>query len=125
MQVYHTKNGKISEVQIGAIDDKDIWDNNFAEREIYEQLRNNVGLVGSNGIISIRWSITKNGQNFFFRIFYSRLTYHQVRNKFCWQAKKRLEDDNMDKDSLAIKEYVNKYRFFGKIVRVNKVRHII
>ncbi|UZO03870.1 uncharacterized protein OCT59_024271 [Rhizophagus irregularis] len=59
-------------------------------------------------------------------MFDSRLTYHQMRNKFCWQASKRIADDNSKVDSLIIKEYVNKYTaFFGKIVRVCKARHII
>jgi hypothetical protein len=59
-------------------------------------------------------------------MFDSRLTYHQVRNKFCWQASKRIADDNSKVDSLIIKEYVNKYTaFFGKIIRVCKARHII
>ncbi|RGB31984.1 hypothetical protein C1646_763460 [Rhizophagus diaphanus] len=59
-------------------------------------------------------------------MFDSKLTYRKVRNKFCWQASKRLGDDNAAKDRLIIKDYMNKYGvFFGKIVRDNKNRFII
>ncbi|PKY18361.1 hypothetical protein RhiirB3_522708 [Rhizophagus irregularis] len=123
----------------------------WSDMEIYERLRNNVGLIKSMRIKrcykyktvrchihfsnsyeqiykdgGVNVSITKNNRKFFFRMFDSRLTYHQMRNKFCWQASKRIADDNSKVDSLIIKEYVNKYTaFFGKIVRVCKARHII
>lgn len=74
----------------------------------------------------INVSITRNGREFFFRMFNSNLTHQQVKNKFRWRASKKLKDETVVKDSLIIKEYVNKYGgFFGKIIRVNKTRYII
>ncbi|PKK57078.1 hypothetical protein RhiirC2_798703 [Rhizophagus irregularis] len=80
--------------------------------EIYNQLNKNVGFIeymrvkqcykyktvkamlhfsNAYGKIyksgGIKVSITKGERNYFFRMVDSRLTYHQVKDKFRWQAK--------------------------------------
>ena len=71
-------------------------------------------------------SITRKNRKFFFRMFDSRLSYRQIKDKYRWQAIKRLETDVQQDDILVIKELVEKYQgFFGKIIRVKGMRFII
>uniref|UniRef100_U9SJ80 Uncharacterized protein n=2 Tax=Rhizophagus irregularis TaxID=588596 RepID=U9SJ80_RHIID len=59
-------------------------------------------------------------------MFDSRLSYRNVKEKFRWQAVKRLDSDVQKDDVLVIKEYIKTYKaFFGKIIRVKGTRFII
>ncbi|PKY54372.1 hypothetical protein RhiirA4_473160 [Rhizophagus irregularis] len=52
--------------------------------------------------------------------------YREVKDKFCWQAIKRLETDVQSSDVQVLKDFVKDYNaFFGKIVRVKGMRFII
>ncbi|EXX54587.1 uncharacterized protein OCT59_020922 [Rhizophagus irregularis] len=56
----------------------------------------------------------------------SHLPYSKFKEKFHWQALKRLEVDIQDDDILVIKEMVKAFHaFFGKIIRVKGKRFII
>ncbi|GBC38205.1 uncharacterized protein OCT59_005954 [Rhizophagus irregularis] len=112
----------------------------WSDMEIYSQLNENVGYIEymrikrchkyrtvratlrfsnayeqiyKNGGVNV--SITKGERNYFFRMFDSRLTYNQVKEKYFWQASKKLEDSALVSDYTVIKEYVKEYKaFFGK-----------
>ncbi|CAB4414703.1 unnamed protein product [Rhizophagus irregularis] len=59
-------------------------------------------------------------------MFDSRLTYKEVKDKFCWQAIKRLDVDIQNDDIKVIKDFVKDYHaFFGKIIRVKGMKFII
>lgn len=60
----------------------------------------------------------------------SNLTPNQVKEKFSWQAFKKLDKETgtMEtmKDSEVIKHYNKKYGgFFGKIVRIDKIKYVL
>ncbi|PKY57024.1 hypothetical protein RhiirA4_477781 [Rhizophagus irregularis] len=123
----------------------------WSDTEIFELLNANVGFVEymrtkrcykyktvrvtlrfSNGYEKIykeggvNVSLTRKNRTFFLRMFDSRLSYGQLKDKFRWQACKRLENDIQHNDALVIKDFVNTYRaFFGKIIRVKGIRFII
>ncbi|PKY50064.1 hypothetical protein RhiirA4_529321 [Rhizophagus irregularis] len=123
----------------------------WSDREIFANLNDNVGLVKymrskrchkyktvratlhfskeyekiyKEGGVNV--SLTRNNRQFFIRMFDSRLTYREVKDKFRWQAIKRLETDIQSDDVQVIKEFVKGYNaFFGKIIRVKGMRFII
>ncbi|PKY53550.1 hypothetical protein RhiirA4_499236 [Rhizophagus irregularis] len=71
-------------------------------------------------------SLTRKNRTSFLRMFDSRLSYGQIKDKFRWQATKRLESDVQQDDILVIKDFVKTYHgFFGKIIRVKGIRFII
>ncbi|PKY56172.1 hypothetical protein RhiirA4_476262 [Rhizophagus irregularis] len=56
-------------------------------------------------------------------MFDSRLTYREIKDRFRWQACKKVEESASDDDSLVIKDCLKRYNaFFGKIVRINGMR---
>ncbi|UZO03369.1 uncharacterized protein OCT59_023776 [Rhizophagus irregularis] len=59
-------------------------------------------------------------------MFDSRLTYHQVKDKFRWQTSMKLEVESLVKDSIVIKEHISKYgAFFWKVIKGSKMRFIL
>ncbi|EXX76799.1 uncharacterized protein OCT59_015515 [Rhizophagus irregularis] len=67
-----------------------------------------------------------NDRTYFIRMFDSRLSYSKVKDKFRWQAIKRLENGVQNDDILVIKDMVKTFHvFFGKIIRVKGMRFII
>ncbi|PKY28709.1 hypothetical protein RhiirB3_481815 [Rhizophagus irregularis] len=71
-------------------------------------------------------SLTRKNRTSFLRMFDSHLSYGQIKDKFRWQATKRLESDAQQDDILVIKDFVKTYYgFFGKIIRVKGIRYII
>ncbi|PKY30523.1 hypothetical protein RhiirB3_447646 [Rhizophagus irregularis] len=59
-------------------------------------------------------------------MFDSNLTYMQIKEKFRWQAFKRIEDRDKRADVDIIKSLVKGYKaFFGKMIRVKKRRFVI
>ncbi|GBC20766.2 kinase-like domain-containing protein [Rhizophagus irregularis DAOM 181602=DAOM 197198] len=123
----------------------------WSDDEIFQQLRDNVGFVEymrtkkcykyKTVRVTLRFSneyekiykeggvnvpLTRNGRQYFIRMFDSRLSYRNVKEKFRWQAVKRLDSDVQKDDVLVIKEYIKTYKaFFGKIIRVKGTRFII
>uniref|UniRef100_U9SFC7 Uncharacterized protein n=1 Tax=Rhizophagus irregularis (strain DAOM 181602 / DAOM 197198 / MUCL 43194) TaxID=747089 RepID=U9SFC7_RHIID len=60
------------------------------------------------------------------KMFSSRLSYSDIKDKFHWQAVKRLELDVQHDDTTVIKDMVKTFHaFFGKIIRVKGMRFII
>ncbi|PKC53490.1 hypothetical protein RhiirA1_171065 [Rhizophagus irregularis] len=71
-------------------------------------------------------SITRKNRTFFLRMFDSKMSYAQIKDKFRWQACKELGGDIQQDDVSVIKEYVKIYRgFFGKVIRVSGLRFLI
>ncbi|PKY30011.1 hypothetical protein RhiirB3_446895 [Rhizophagus irregularis] len=72
-------------------------------------------------------SLTRNNdRTYFIRMFDSHLPYSKFKEKFRWQALKRLDDDVQDDDISVIKGMVKAFHaFFRKIIRVKGKRFII
>ncbi|PKK72196.1 hypothetical protein RhiirC2_777483 [Rhizophagus irregularis] len=72
-------------------------------------------------------SLTRdNERTYFIRMFDSHLSYGKIKDKFRWQAIKRLKSDVQKDDILVIKDMVKTFHaFFGKIIRVKGMRFII
>ncbi|PKY50492.1 hypothetical protein RhiirA4_530505 [Rhizophagus irregularis] len=70
--------------------------------------------------------LTRKNRTHYIRMFDSRWSYAEIKNRFRWQACKRLEDDNQQDDSMIIRYFSKTYQaVFGKIIRVNGIRYII
>lgn len=59
-------------------------------------------------------------------MFDSRLTPREIKEKFSWQACKKLANDVEGNGGTIIKDNIEKYGdCFGKIIRINKVEYIL
>ncbi|PKB93988.1 hypothetical protein RhiirA5_386938 [Rhizophagus irregularis] len=68
-------------------------------------------------------SLTRNNdRTYFIRMFDSHLPYGKFKEKFRWQAIKRLETEVQNDDILVIKDMVKTFHaFFGKIIRESDI----
>ncbi|PKB93411.1 hypothetical protein RhiirA5_441356 [Rhizophagus irregularis] len=72
-------------------------------------------------------AVTKNERKYFCRMFDAKLDTKKIKERYNWQAYKKLDDKEKDiLDFTLIKDYIGKYGGnFAKVIKINKIKFIL